>query len=503
MLGWRDVPCDNRTLGEIARSAEPVIRQIFVGGKGLSGEQLERRLFRARKRAERRARVDLGITPEAFYIPSLSCKTIVYKGMFLAPQLFDYYPDLADPDMMTALAVVHQRYSTNTFPSWRLAQPFRMIAHNGEINTLRGNLNRLKGYEKTMACPALGKDLSNLFPIVEPGGSDSACFDNCMELLVRAGRSAPHALMMMIPEAFGPGYHISLDKQAFYEYHGAILEPWDGPAAMVFTDGRLVGGTLDRNGLRPSRYVVTTEGLVVLASEVGVIEFPPEQIERKGRLQPGRMFLVDTEEGRIVEDNEIKGKIARQKPYRRWLENRIELRGLFQPAQPAAVDPDKLAQRLRAFGYTREDLQMIVGPMAANGQEPVGSMGTDTPLAVLSDQPKLLFNYFKQLFAQVTNPPIDPLREGLVMSLLAFTGKQRNLLDETPEHCQQLELPHPILTNEDMQRLRTVKRNDFKVAVLPALFAVQRRGAGQAPGRGPGRTGRRGPSGPSRTGPRC
>ena len=479
VLGWRDVPCDNRTLGEIARSAEPFIRQIFVGGNGLCDEQLERRLFRARKRAERRARVDLGITPEAFYIPSLSCKTIVYKGMFLAPQLFDYYPDLADPEMMTALAVVHQRYSTNTFPSWRLAQPFRMIAHNGEINTLRGNLNRLKGYEKTMACPALGQDLSNLFPIVEPGGSDSACFDNCMELLVRAGRSAPHALMMMIPEAFGPGYHISLDKQAFYEYHGAILEPWDGPAAMVFTDGRLVGGTLDRNGLRPSRYVVTTEGLVVLASEVGVIEFPLEQINRKGRLQPGRMFLVDTEEGRIVEDNEIKGKIARQKPYRRWLENRIELRGLFQPAQPADVDPNQVAQRLRAFGYTREDLQLIVGPMAANGQEPVGSMGTDTPLAVLSDQPKLLFNYFKQLFAQVTNPPIDPLREGLVMSLLTFTGKQRNLLDETPEHCKQLELPHPILTNEDMQRLRTVKRNDFKVAVLPALFAVSEEDPGR------------------------
>jgi len=470
VLGWRDVPTDNRTLGEIARSAEPVVRQIFVGGNGLVDEQLEGRLFRARKRAERRARVDLGITPDAFYIPSLSCRTICYKGMFLAPQLFDYYSDLGDPDMATALAVVHQRYSTNTFPSWRLAQPFRMIAHNGEINTLRGNLNRLTGYEKLMSSPALGKDLSNLFPIVEPGGSDSACFDNCMELLVRAGRSAPHALMMMIPEAFGPGYHISLDKQAFYEYHGAIIEPWDGPAAMVFTDGRLVGGTLDRNGLRPSRYVVTTEGLVVLASEVGVIEFPPEQIERKGRLQPGRMFLVDTVEGRIVEDNEIKGKIARQKPYRRWLENRIELRGLFQPAQPPDVDRDKLAQRLRAFGYTREDLLMILGPMAVNGQEPVGSMGTDTPLAVLSDQPKLLFNYFKQLFAQVTNPPIDPLREGLVMSLLAFTGKARNLLDETPEHCKQLELPHPILTNEDMERLRAVKRNDFKVAVLPSLF---------------------------------
>jgi glutamate synthase (NADPH) large chain len=470
VLGWRDVPSDNCTLGEIARGSEPVIRQIFVDGGGLAGEALERRLFRARKRAERRARVDLGIRPDAFYIPSLSCQTIIYKGMFLAPQLFDYYPDLADPDMTTALAVVHQRYSTNTFPSWRLAQPFRMIAHNGEINTLRGNVSRLNGYETIMKAPALGDDLSCLFPIIEPGGSDSACFDNCMELLVRAGRSAPHALMMMIPEAFGPGYHISLDKQAFYEYHGAIIEPWDGPAAMLFSDGRLVGGTLDRNGLRPARYVVTTEGLVVLASEVGVIEFPPEQIQRKGRLQPGRMFLVDTEEGRIVTDNEIKGKIARQKPYRRWLENRIELRGLFQPAQPAAVDPDKLAQRLRAFGYTREDLQMIVGPMAANGQEPVGSMGTDTPLAVLSDQPKLLFNYFKQLFAQVTNPPIDPLREGLVMSLLAFTGKARNLLDATPEHCKQLQLPHPILTNEDMQHLRGVKRNDFKVAVLPILF---------------------------------
>ncbi len=470
ILGWRDVPSNNRTLGDIARRAEPFIRQIFVSGTGLSDEALERRLYRARKRAERRARVDLNISAEAFYIPSLSCKTMIYKGMFLAPQLFDYYPDLADPDMMTALAIVHQRYSTNTFPSWRLAQPFRMIAHNGEINTLRGNLSRLKGYEKSMSSPVLGKDISELFPIVEPGGSDSAAFDNCMELLVRAGRSAPHSLMMMIPEAFGPGYHISLDKQAFYEYHGAVLEPWDGPAAMVFTDGRLVGGTLDRNGLRPSRYVVTTEGLVVLASEVGVIEFPPEQIERKGRLQPGRMFLVDTLEGRIVEDNEIKGKISRQKPYRRWLENRIELRGLFQPAQPAQVDPNTLAQKLRAFGYTREDMQMIVAPMAANGQEPVGSMGTDTPLAILSDQPKLLFNYFKQLFAQVTNPPIDPLREGLVMSLLAFTGKSRNLLDETPEHCKQLQLPHPILTNDDMERLRGVTRSDFKVTTLPALF---------------------------------
>ena len=286
--------------------------------------------------------------------------------------------------------------------------------------------------------------------------------------------------MMMIPEAFGPSYHISTNKRAFYEYHAAIMEPWDGPAAMVFTDGRLVGGTLDRNGLRPSRYVVTTDGLVVLSSEVGVIEFPPEQIQRKGRLQPGRMFLVDTEEGRLVEDNEIKGKIARQKPYRRWLEeNRIELRGLFQPAKATEIDRGTVAQRLRAFGYHREELLMVLGPMALNSQEPVGSMGTDTPLAVLSNRPKLLFDYFKQLFAQVTNPPIDPLREGLVMSLMSFTGKQRNLLEETPDHCRQLKLPHPILTNGDIERLRSVTRNDFKVATLPILFPACEHDAGE------------------------
>jgi glutamate synthase (NADPH/NADH) large chain len=471
VLGWRDVPTCNKTLGEIARLSEPVVRQLFISGQGRSDLDLERRLFVARKRAEHRVRTLFGEEAADFYLPSMSCRTIVYKGMFLAPQLFAYYPELTDERVVTALAIVHQRYSTNTFPSWRLAQPFRMIAHNGEINTLRGNVNRIQGYEKTMHCPALKEDLSELFPIIEPCGSDSSSFDNVMELLVRAGRSAPHSLMMMIPEAFGPRYHISIDKRAFYEYHSAILEPWDGPAAMVFTDGRLVGGTLDRNGLRPCRYTVTTDGLVVLASEVGVIEFPPEKVRQKGRLQPGKMFLVDTHEGRIVVDSEVKGKIARQRPYRRWLEeNRIELRGLFQPPQPVATDPETVAQRLRAFGYTREDLQTILAPMASNGQEPVGSMGTDTPLAVLSDREKLLFSYFKQLFAQVTNPPIDPLREGLVMSLMAFTGKQRNLLAETPEHCRQLKLPHPILTNQDVERLRAAKHDDLKVATLPAVF---------------------------------
>jgi glutamate synthase domain-containing protein 2/glutamate synthase domain-containing protein 1/glutamate synthase domain-containing protein 3 len=471
VLGWRDVPTSNKTLGEIARLSEPVVRQLFIGGEGREDLELERRLFVARKRAEHRVRNHFGEEAADFYLPSMSCRTIVYKGMFLAPQLFAYYPDLGDERVMTALAIVHQRYSTNTFPSWRLAQPFRMIAHNGEINTLRGNINRIQGYEKTMHCPALAEDLSDLFPIIEPGGSDSASFDNVMELLVRAGRSAPHSLMMMIPEAFGPRYHISIDKRAFYEYHSAILEPWDGPAAMVFSDGRLVGGTLDRNGLRPCRYTVTTDGLVVLASEVGVIEFPPEKVRQKGRLQPGKMFLVDTQEGRIVVDTEVKGKIARQRPYRRWLEeNRIELRGLFEPPQLVNIDPETLAQRLRAFGYTGEDLRVILAPMAANGQEPVGSMGNDAPLAILSDREKLLFSYFKQLFAQVTNPPIDPLREGLVMSLMSFTGKQRNLLVETPQHCRQLKLPHPILTNQDIERLRAVKHDDLKVATLPAVF---------------------------------
>ncbi|MCE5303316.1 MAG: glutamate synthase large subunit [Planctomycetaceae bacterium] len=473
LLGWRDVPTDNRSLGDLARMAEPVVRQAFLGGRGLEDESLEGRLYVVRKRIERRVSDALGQAADDFYIPSMSCRTIVYKGMFLAPQLFDYYPDLSDARVHTALCVVHQRYSTNTFPSWRLAQPFRMIAHNGEINTLRGNANRLQGRERNMFAPALTDDMSELYPILQPGGSDSACFDNAMELLVRAGRSAPHALMMMIPEAFGARYYISTDKRAFYEYHASIMEPWDGPAAMVFSDGRLVGGTLDRNGLRPCRYVVTTDGLVVLASEAGVIEFPAERIQKKGRLQPGRMFLVDTEEGRIVVDNEIKGKISRQKPYRRWLEeNRIELRGLFQPSKSLPINPQTLVQQLRVFGYTREELQTIVAPMAINGQEPIGSMGTDTPLAVLSNRPKLLFHYFKQLFAQVTNPPIDPLREGLVMSLMSFTGRQRNLLDETPEHCRQLKLPHPILTNEDVEQLRTVARDDFKVATLPAVFSA-------------------------------
>ncbi len=504
VLGWRDVPTANDCLGKIALAAEPSIKQIFVDGhvqgSGVreqrsdprpptpdprplySEEEFERRLYLARKRAERLVREKFADNGEDFYVTSLSSRTVCYKGMFMAWQLFAYYPDLADERVKSALAVVHQRYSTNTFPNWRLAQPFRYIAHNGEINTLSGNRNWMRARHEKMTCELFGDNISDLLPVLTPEMSDSACFDSTLELLFRAGRSMPHAMMMMIPEAFGLKYHISTDKRAFYEYHASIMEPWDGPAAMVFTDGRLIGGTLDRNGLRPCRYLVTTDGLAIIASEAGVVQFPPERILRKGCLQPGRMFLVDTAEGRIVTDNEIKSKTARQKPYRRWLaENRIELGSLPVPGRDERLDSPKsvksdavtIIQRMRAFGYTSEELKMILTPMALHGQEPVGSMGNDTPLAVLSDKPKLLFNYFKQLFAQVTNPPIDPLREGLVMSLMTFTGKKRNILAETPQHCRQLKLHHPILTNEDIERLRAVSREDFKVVTIPAVFQAE------------------------------
>ena len=525
VLGWRDVPTYRDCLGQIALAAEPSIRQVFVvshfadshfpifsengvpakrsqnenpGGEavsalgptgslpiggnkgkmpspraGLRDNLLERRLYQARRRAEKLVANKFGERAEDFYIASLSCRTICYKGMFMARQLFDYYTELADERVVSALAIVHQRYSTNTFPNWRLAQPFRCIAHNGEINTLSGNRNWMRARETVMSSDVFGEDIRDLLPVLSPQMSDSACFDGVLELLVRSGRSIIHSMMMMIPEAFGSKYHISTDKRAFYEYHSSFMEPWDGPAAMIFTDGRVIGGTLDRNGLRPCRYLVTTDNIAVIASEAGVVDFPPEKIRKKGRLRPGHMFLVDLEQGREVSDNEVKGKTVRQKPYRRWLdENRIELRGLFDAPKLVESDPQTIAQRMRAFGYTREELKMILTPMAVHGQEPVGSMGNDTPLAVLSDKPKLLFGYFKQLFAQVTNPAIDPLREGLVMSLMVFTGKKRNLLAETPEHCRQLKLPHPVLTNEDIERLRSVKRDDFHVATVSALFNI-------------------------------
>ena len=483
-IGWRDVPGDTSDLGELAISAEPRVRQAFIDAGSLRGDDLERKCYLARKRAERLAVEQFGDEADDFYLCSMSARTMVYKGMFMAHQLFSYYPDLLDERMISAMAVVHQRYSTNTLPNWKLAQPFRYVAHNGEINTLSGNRNHMRANEMNMASPLFGKDIADLFPILSPDASDSACFDAALELLTQSGRSLPHAMMMLIPEAFGERYHISTDKRAFYEYHAAIQEPWDGPAAMVFTDGKIIGGTLDRNGLRPARYVVTTDGLVVLSSEVGVIDFPPEQVQLKGRLRPGLMFLVDTIEQRIVTDNEIKSRIARQKPYRWLSQNRIELRGLFSSPEPPEADPLTLYRRLRSFGYTREDLQAILVPMARDGQEPIGSMGNDASLAVLSDKPKLLYSYFKQMFAQVTNPPIDPYREELVMSLMSYTGRSGNLLAETPEHCRMLKLPHPILGNEDMLRLRKSNRDDFRIATVNALFDAGDDDPGEALRRG-------------------
>ncbi len=471
VLGWRDVPFCSDCLGDQALRAMPVIRQIFVTSSTLRDDRLERKLYLVRKVIEHYA-ISHNINPNYFYICSFSSQTIVYKGMFTAQQIVEFYDDLKDESLTSALALVHQRFSTNTFPSWPLAQPFRFLAHNGEINTLRGNINRMKARESQMNSDLFGKDIEKLYPIIDETGSDSACIDNALELLLNGGRSIEHSMMMLVPEAFGTQYHMSQDKRAFYEYHTTLMEPWDGPAALVFSDGKKIGGVLDRNGLRPARYVVTKSGLVVLASEIGVIEFPAEEILAKGRLTPGRMFLVDLEQQRIISDQEVKSRISRHKPYRKWLnDNRIELRGLFNPPKAVAPDQQTIIRRQTLFGYSQEELEMIIAPMALNGQEPVGSMGNDAPLAVLSDKPQLLFSYFKQLFAQVTNPAIDPYREWLVMSLMSYVGHEGNLLEESPQHAHQLKLSHPILSNDDMQRIISASgKKGLKTGIIPMIF---------------------------------
>ncbi len=470
-LGWRHVPVVSDVLGDFARATCPDVRQVFLGRGSVPAAVFERKLYVIRRLVEKEtSRLD---EAKGFYVASLSSRTIVYKGLLSGSQIPMFYPDLRDDRFASAFGVVHQRYSTNTFPSWNLAQPFRMLAHNGEINTLRGNVNRMRAREPELASPVFGADIEKLKPIVVEGGSDSAALDNVVELLVMGGRSLPHAMMMTVPEAWGARYIIGEDRRAFYEYHSAFMEPWDGPAALVFTDGRCVGATLDRNGLRPARYTVTRDGLVVLASETGVLEIEASRILERGRLRPGKMLLVDLEQHRIIPDAEVKRAVSLQRPYRRWVAaNRIELRGLLMPSRIPAEDPAVLRRKQHAFGYTNEELRMVLGPMAARGQEAVGSMGNDAALAVLSTRPQLLFAYFKQLFAQVTNPAIDPLREELVMSLMSFVGRQRNLLDETPEHCRQLKLPHPILTPEDMLRLRGADHPDVVVREIDTLFPV-------------------------------
>ena len=470
LLGWRDVPVNPDCLGEVARQSLPRIMQVFVTFEEIEDPQFDRKLYIVRKCLEREAKKS-GWDSDIFYIPSLSRRTIIYKGMFVAAQFAVFYPDLNNKNFKSAIALVHQRYSTNTFPSWALAQPFRFVAHNGEINTLRGNVNKMKALDYTLSSSLFGSEIEKIFPIINLKASDSAIFDNVFELLTMAGRSMEHSMMMMVPEAFGFQYHISQDKRAFYEYHMSIMDPWDGPAALVFSDGVKIGAYLDRNGLRPGRYLITKSGKVVMASETGVLDIDPADVREKGKLAPGKMFLVDTERHRIIRDNEVKSTVSRWKPYRRWLEeNKIELKGLFQVPGQIKKDKNALILQQSAFGYTLEDFKTIIVPMVTNSQEPVGSMGNDAALAVLSRKPQLLYNYFKQTFAQVTNPPIDPYRENLVMSLSSFVGRSKNLLEETPEHCRQLKLSQPTLTNEDIDRLKSSEIEGFRVCSIQMLF---------------------------------
>ena len=475
LLGWRDTPVNGDLIGREARASQPYIEQLFVGRpKGVSEDEFERMLYIARRRTENEIVASDVEDKGDFYIPSFSCRTIVYKGLMLAPQIEKFYYELANPLVKSALCLVHQRFSTNTFPSWKLAHPYRYVCHNGEINTIKGNVSWMNARQSLLESPLFGDQIEKVYPVIMPGGSDSASLDNAVEFLLQSGRSLAHVMAMLIPEAWSGNPDMDEEKRAFYEYHASLMEPWDGPAAVAFTDGRFVGATLDRNGLRPGRYIVTKDDLVVLASEAGVIEVPAEDVRKKGRLQPGRMFLVDTVEHRIISDAEIKKTLAARQPYGEWIkEQQVSLEELPEPWRTVPSDPEMLLRRQRAFGYSEEDLRVLLGPMGSKGEEPIGSMGTDVPLACLSDRPQQLFNYFKQLFAQVTNPPIDPIREEMVMSLTSYIGTERNILDEAPENCHTLKLPHPILTNRDLEKLRRVSSGDLLSTTLSTLFRAE------------------------------
>ena len=479
VMGWRDTPVLGDAIGRVARASQPYIEQIFVRRpSSMPEDEFERRLYVVRKRAESEIANSDVRDKSFFYVPSLSCRTIVYKGLLLAPQIPHFYGELSDPDATSAICMVHQRFSTNTFPTWQLAHPFRYLCHNGEINTIKGNAAWMYARQSVLESP-LFPEIKKLFPIITPGGSDSAMLDNAVELLTMAGRSLPHVMAMLIPEAWDADETMHPDKKAFYEYHASLMEPWDGPAAVAFTDGRVIGATLDRNGLRPARYLVTHDDMLIMASETGVLPVKPEEVKYKGRLQPGKMLLVDTVQKRIIPDEEIKQQLWSRKPYAEWLkENQITLDGLPEPPRMYKTEHDTVLQRQRVFGYTDEEIRMLLAPMAAKGEEAIGSMGVDTPLACLSDRPQPLFNYFKQLFAQVTNPPIDPIREELVMSLTSYIGTERNILDETPQHCHTLKLSHPILTNLHLEKLRRVSWGDFLATTLPMHYEVE--GGGRA-----------------------
>jgi len=489
-LGWRDVPRDNSGLAQAARDIEPVVRQVFIGRSAACEDQdaFERKLFVIRKRVEHAVR-RLNLSDiKSFYIPSLSSRTIIYKGMLLAAQVGTYFLDLQRPQFVSAIALVHQRFSTNTFPTWDLAHPFRMIAHNGEINTVRGNINWMAARQKAMKSKWLGEDLDKLWPLIVGGQSDSASFDNALELLVMGGYSLPHAMMMLIPEAWASNTMMDEERRAFYEFHAPLMEPWDGPAAVAFTDGRKIGATLDRNGLRPARYLITEDDIVLMASEMGVLTFPEEKIVKKWRLQPGKMFLIDLEAGRIIDNEELKKAMATEEPYAKWVaESRVFLHDLLPNVKAKSPLTGSLLDTQQAFGYTQEDIKFILEPMAAAGEEATGSMGNDSPLPVLSSKNKPLYNYFKQLFAQVTNPPIDPIREEIVMSVTSFIGPRPNLMgianDDDEPLTPRLEVTQPVLLNEDFYRLRDIAKatgGKFKSLVLDMTYPASSGSAGCA-----------------------
>jgi glutamate synthase (NADPH/NADH) large chain len=475
LLGWRPVPTDDRLLGDRARAAEPIFEQLFIGrGPGRVGSDplgFERKLYVIRKRIERGVDGLALANRSRFYIVSLSSQTLIYKGMLTAAQIRPMFPDLADERVESAMALVHQRFSTNTFPSWPLAHPYRYIAHNGEINTLRGNINWMRAREGLLRSDLFGEDLQKVMPVIREGGSDTATFDNVLEFLYMGGRSLAHAVLMMIPEPWQNHESMTAERRAFYEYHSSLMEPWDGPASIAFTDGTVIGAVLDRNGLRPSRYYVTKDDLVVMASEVGVLDFPPEMIAVKERLHPGKVFLVDTAAGRIIDDEELKTELASAHPYGEWLkEHLVDIDDLPEAPELPKPDHGTVLRRQQAFGYTHEDLRILLEPMAIRGEEALGSMGTDTALAVLSNRPRLLYDYFKQLFAQVTNPPLDAIREELVTSMASTIGPEGNLLDPRPDSCRQITVTYPVISNEEVAKLRHVSREGFRTTTLQMLY---------------------------------
>jgi glutamate synthase (NADPH/NADH) large chain len=471
IIDYREVPRDNSDIGELARNAEPAMKQVLLEAD-MEQLDLERRLYVVRKRVENAVRnSDLSLKDQ-FYIPSLSTRVLIYKGMLTSAQLGNYYLDLKDKRLTSAIALVHSRFSTNTFPSWDLAQPFRLLAHNGEINTIKGNRYWMMARESVLQSHFLDEDMTKIFPVVEPEKSDSASLDNVLEFMYLTGKSLPHAVSILVPESWNTKNPISEDLRSFYEYHSTFLEPWDGPASLIFSDGRYIGGTLDRNGLRPSRYVITDSNIVVMGSEVGVKYFPPQEIVEKGRLKPGKMLLIDTKEGKIHYDPELKQELATHNPYREWLQqNRVNLVDIETGRRVSPDMGEDYKCYLKAFGYSKEDIEFIIAGMAEKGQEPVGSMGNDTPIAVLSDKPQRLFNYFRQLFAQVTNPAIDPIREELVMSLTGYIGSlQDNLLHEGPEHSKMIKLTSPVVSNTYFQVIANLRYKGFSAATINLHF---------------------------------